>query len=72
MTRSKLCAAAIVVVLLAGSSFSAGASWQGTFYYYSDEGVLVGGWTAGCGEADGRWGIETDNKQFVQGCRPAS
>lgn len=72
MTRTKLRAAAITVALMAAASFNAGASWQGTFYYYSDEGVLVGGWTAGCGEADGRWGVETDNKQFVQGCRPAS
>lgn len=56
---------------LAALSMAASASWQGTFHYYDDEGVLVGGWTAGCGEADGRWGVETDNRSFTQGCRVA-
>jgi len=72
MRRNKMMMAAMAFALLAGSTFGAGANWQGTFYYYDDEGALVGGWTAGCGEADGRWGIETDNKRFVQGCRDSS
>jgi hypothetical protein len=72
MRRKGIYALALTAVALAGLSLNASANWQGTFYYYSDEGVLVGGWTGGCGDADGRWGIETDNKRFVQGCRAAS
>lgn len=72
MRRTKLIAAAMAIALMAGSSFTATASWQGTWHYYSDEGALVGSWTAGCGAADGRWGIETENKTFTQGCRPSS
>jgi hypothetical protein len=63
-----------VLVIAASALLSQGAtaSWQGTFYYFSDEGVLVGAWTAGCGDADGRWGVATENRRFVQGCRASS
>lgn len=64
--------AVLAIVASAALSQGASASWQGTFYYYSEEGVLVGAWTAGCGEADGRWGETTDNRHFVQGCRASS
>lgn len=60
---------AVAALFVAGSLQVAGASWQGTWFYYDDEGALVGTWTAGCGEADGRWGVETDNRSFSQGCR---
>jgi len=64
----------VVLAIVASSALSQGASanWQGTFYYYDEEGALVGGWTAGCGEADGRWGETTENRRFVQGCRVSS
>ncbi|QDH69582.1 DUF6289 family protein [Marilutibacter alkalisoli] len=68
MRRIKVVAAAMVVGLLAAYSLTALASWQGTWNYYDEEGVLVGQWTAGCGDADGRWGMETSNKWFSQGC----
>ncbi|MDR0184658.1 DUF6289 family protein [Lysobacter arvi] len=69
MRRFRIFALASVLGL---ASFSTSASWQGTWLYYDDEGVLVGSWTAGCRELDGRWGVETDNKVFVQGCRASS
>jgi len=69
MRRFRIFALAALVGL---TSLSAGASWQGTWLYYDDEGALVGSWTAGCREMDGRWGVETDNKVFVQGCRASS
>lgn len=69
--KLKILLAALAVGLLVAASFSATASWQGTWSYYNDEGALVGQWTAGCGEADGRWGEVTDNKSFTQGCRPS-
>jgi hypothetical protein len=72
MRRIRIFAVALAVGLLAAYSFSATASWQGTWNYYDEEGVLVGQWTAGCGDADGRWGTATDNKLFTQGCRPDS
>ena len=72
MRRTKLLLAALAVSLLVAASFTAMANWQGTWHYYDDEGVLVGEWTAGCRELDGRWGIETDNKTFTQGCRVTS
>lgn len=65
-------AVALLLALPAAASFNASASWQGTWHYYDEEGVLVGSWTAGCGAADGRWGVETDNKTFIQGCRSES
>jgi hypothetical protein len=65
-------AVALLLAMPAAASFNASANWQGTWYYYSEEGALVGGWTAGCGAADGRWGVETDNKVFIQGCRSES
>jgi len=70
MASKKLMAGALFA--LAALSQGASANWQGTFYYYSAEGVLVGAWTAGCREADGRWGVETENRRFVQGCRASS
>ena len=69
MRRFRILALAALVGL---TSFGASANWQGTWLYYDDEGVLVGSWTAGCREMDGRWGIETGNKVFVQGCRVSS
>lgn len=60
---------ALAILAFAALSGGATASWQGTWFYYDDEGALVGTWTAGCGEADGRTGIETENKSFSQGCR---
>lgn len=72
MSRNRIFAAAVAAALFAGLSFNAAANWQGTWHYYDDEGALVGGWTAGCGAMDGRWGVETDNKWFTQGCRPDS
>lgn len=72
MGRIKMTTVALAFAMMAGSSFSAGASWQGTWHYYSDEGVLVGSWTAGCGAADGRWGIVTAHKTFIQGCKAES
>ena len=68
MRRTKILIAGLGVSLLLAASFAATASWQGTWSYYSDEGVLVGQWTAGCGAADGRWGQVTDNRSFAQGC----
>lgn len=68
MRRLKMVAMALAVGLLAAWSLSAGASWQGTWHYYDDEGVLVGEWTAGCGELDGNWGVATANRTFTQGC----
>ena len=61
-------AAVLVVGLLAAYSLVASASWQGTWNYYDEEGVLVGQWTAGCGELDGSWGTKTENRSFTQGC----
>lgn len=72
MRRIRIFALAAVVGLMTAASFNATASWQGTWLYYDEEGVLVGSWTAGCGELDGRWGVATDNKVFIQGCRSAS
>ncbi|TKR30766.1 hypothetical protein FCE95_11750 [Luteimonas gilva] len=72
MSRNRIIAATVAAVLFACLSFSAAANWQGTWHYYDDEGALVGAWTAGCGAMDGRWGIETENKWFTQGCRPDS
>ncbi|MDI9239201.1 DUF6289 family protein [Lysobacter sp. LF1] len=72
MRRFRTFALAAVVALMSAASFNATASWQGTWLYYDDEGVLVGSWTAGCREMDGRWGVETSNKVFVQGCRASS
>jgi uncharacterized protein DUF6289 len=72
MSRTRNFAAVFSLALLAATSFSASASWQGTFLYYDEEGALVGSWTGGCGAADGRWGVATDNKVFVQGCRDSS
>jgi hypothetical protein len=69
MRRFRIFALAALVGI---TSFTASASWQGTWLYYDDEGALVGSWTAGCHEMDGRWGVETDNKVFVQGCRSSS
>jgi hypothetical protein len=69
MRRIRIFALAAVMGLM---SFTAGASWQGTWLYYDDEGALVGSWTAGCRELDGRWGVATENKVFVQGCRASS
>jgi hypothetical protein len=65
-------AVALLLAMPAAASFNASANWQGTWHYYDEEGVLVGSWTAGCGAADGRWGVETDNKTFIQGCRSES
>ena len=72
MRRTRNFAAVLSLILLALASFNASANWQGTFMYYDEEGALVGSWTAGCGAADGRWGIATNNKVFIQGCRDAS
>ncbi|MGN6222926.1 DUF6289 family protein [Pseudoxanthomonas sp.] len=72
MARNRILAVAASLALLALASFNAYASWQGTWHYYDEEGVLVGGWTAGCGAADGRWGVTTTRKVFTQGCRDAS
>jgi hypothetical protein len=72
MRRIRIFAIAAAIAMMSSASFSATASWQGTWLYYDDEGVLVGSWTAGCRELDGRWGVETDNKVFVQGCRASS
>ncbi len=63
---------AAALAFLALASFNAAAGWQGTWHYYDEEGVLVGGWTAGCGDKDGRWGIVTTHRTFTQGCRDAS
>ncbi|MCF7221190.1 DUF6289 family protein [Marilutibacter chinensis] len=68
MRRIRIVAVALAVGLLAAYSFSATASWQGTWNYYDEEGVLVGQWTAGCGELDGSWGVKTENRSFTQGC----
>ncbi|MFC3551069.1 DUF6289 family protein [Lysobacter cavernae] len=57
---------------MAAASFSAMANWQGTWRYYDEEGALVGSWTAGCGAADGRWGVATGNRVFIQGCNTAT
>lgn len=72
MRRFRIFAIAAAIAMMSSASFSATASWQGTWLYYDDEGVLVGSWTAGCRELDGRWGVETANKVFVQGCRASS
>lgn len=72
MRRIRIFALVAVVALMSAASFNATANWQGTWLYYDDEGVLVGSWTAGCRELDGRWGVETGNKVFVQGCRASS
>ena len=72
MRRIRIFAMAVLVGLLAVVSFNAMASWQGTWLYYDEEGALVGSWTAGCGADDGRWGIATANKVFIQGCRSES
>ncbi len=72
MRRTRKFAVALSLALIALASFNAAASWQGTFLYYDEEGVLVGSWTGGCGAADGRWGITTNNKVFIQGCRSES
>jgi len=72
MARNRIPVVIASLVLLALTSFSASAGWQGTWHYYDEEGVLVGGWTAGCGAADGRWGVVTSNRTFTQGCRDAS
>ncbi|GAA5080394.1 DUF6289 family protein [Lysobacter panacisoli] len=72
MRRIRTFALAALVAMTASTSFSATASWQGTWLYYDDEGALVGSWTAGCRELDGRWGVETPNKVFIQGCRASS
>lgn len=71
MQRIRASAAVLFLILMTSAS-QVSASWQGTWYYYDDEGVLVGSWTAGCGEADGRWGVATSNRVFSQGCRDAS
>lgn len=68
MRRTKFLIATLGVGVLLAASFAATASWQGTWSYYSDEGALVGQWTAGCGSADGRWGRTTSNRSFTQGC----
>ncbi|KAB8198489.1 hypothetical protein FKV24_001785 [Lysobacter maris] len=68
MRRIRIVAVALAVGLLAAYSFSATASWQGTWNYYNEEGALVGQWTAGCGEQDGSWGVKTSNRSFTQGC----
>ena len=68
MRRIRIVAVALAVGLLAAYSFSATASWQGTWNYYDEEGALVGQWTAGCGEQDGSWGVKTGNRSFTQGC----
>jgi hypothetical protein len=65
-------AVALLLVMPAAASFNASANWQGTWHYYDEEGALVGGWTAGCGAADGHWGVATENKSFTQGCRSES
>lgn len=72
MRRIRFFTVAVLLGLLASASFTASASWQGTWYYYDEEGALVGSWTAGCGDADGRWGETTDNKVFIQGCHSDS
>ena len=72
MRRIRIFALAAAVAMMSAASFSATASWQGTWLYYDEEGALVGSWTAGCGELDGRWGVATDNKVFIQGCRVSS
>jgi len=72
MARNRVLAVAASLGFLALVSFNAAAGWQGTWHYYDEEGVLVGSWTAGCGAADGRWGVVTDNKVFIQGCRDES
>lgn len=64
----KILMATLGVSMLLAASFAATAGWQGTWSYYSDEGALVGQWTAGCGAADGRWGQTTANRSFTQGC----
>lgn len=69
---SRIFAMTVLLGLLAAASFNVMASWQGTWLYYDEEGVLVGSWTAGCGAADGRWGVATDNKVFIQGCASES
>lgn len=68
MRRMKKFAVALAVGAVMAMSFSAAANWQGTWHYYNEEGALVGGWTAGCGDADGSWGVRTTNRHFVQGC----
>lgn len=72
MRRIRFLTVVVLLGLLASTSFTASANWQGTWYYYDEEGALVGSWTAGCGAADGRWGETTDNKVFIQGCRSES
>jgi hypothetical protein len=72
MRRTRNFAAVLSLVLMSLAAFNASANWQGTFLYYDEEGVLVGSWTGGCGAADGRWGITTNNKVFIQGCRESS
>ena len=72
MRRTRIFIAALTIALFAGLSFNVVAGWQGTWHYYNAEGALVGAWTAGCGAADGRWGITTKNRSFTQGCRPDS
>lgn len=61
----------LALALLAGVSATTQAAWQGTWLYYNAEGALVGSWTAGCGEADGRWGETTSRRTFIQGCSVA-
>lgn len=74
MRRIGFFAAAFAVALAGTVSFAAVAnSWQGTWSYYNAEGAQIGGWTAGCGAADGRWGDTTgNNKHFTQGCSVGS
>lgn len=70
MRRIGLFAAVFAVALAGAASFAAAAnSWQGTWTYYNAEGAVIGGWTAGCGSADKRWGDTSgSNKHFSQGC----
>ena len=72
MRRIRNLAVALLLVLPAAASFNVSANWQGTWLYYDEEGALVGSWTAGCGAADGRGGVATDNMVFIQGCRSES
>lgn len=71
MRRIGMFSAALALALVAGMSFNAMASWQGTFYYY-ENGALVGKLTGGCGAADGFSGRKTDDWKFVQGCQSES
>ncbi len=67
-TWKRTLAVAVLLGVTTVASFAAMANWQGTWFYYDEEGALVGSWTAGCGAADGRWGVATSNKVFIQGC----